>query len=262
MSWFLLFRRLAPDGKARIALRRGASRGLALAMAAAAGLALAGCGGEPTATPTPEESSRPISFTAEDGLEIQGRLFGQGDVGVVLAHMYPADQTSWWDFAGTLAENGYMALAFDFRGYGQSSGSKEITLIDLDVEAAVDFLKAQGASTVFLAGASMGGTASLKVAANRSEDVSGVVSLSAPINFKGISVEEEQIRVPVLLMVASKDGSAKESLNEMIGLGIVAQTAESVVYEESGDHGTDLLEGDHGDVVRGRILSFLQANHP
>ena len=233
---------------------------MTLVLAIGVTMTLTACGGEPTATPTPAENSKLVSFGTKDNLILYGMLFGQGDVGVVLAHMFPADQTSWWEFAGTLADEGYLALAFDFRGYGQSDGDMHIELIDRDVEAAVDYLRSQGASTVFLAGASMGGTASLKVAARQSDGVRGVVSLSTPIDFRGISVTEERIQVPVLLMAADGDGSAIESLNNMIATGVVGPLAERMVYEKSEDHGTNLLKGKHGEAVRDRILSFLQAH--
>lgn len=261
MSWSLLSSPVIQGDKPDLAapLRKVSWVTLALTISA---VALTACGGEPKATPTPVDNSRPASFVTEDDVTLHGRLFGQGDIGVVLAHMFPADQTSWWDFAATLAEQGYMALSFDFRGYGQSDGAKDIEFIDRDVEAAFDFLKAEGSSTVFLAGASMGGTASLIVAARRSEEVRGVVSVSTPVDFIGISLTEERIQVPVLLMAADGDGSAMESLNDMITRGIVGPQAESSIYEESEDHGTNLLKGDHGEAVRDRILSFLLTHRP
>ena len=226
-------------------------------------LLLVGCGAGATDVPMPSSrAATEASFSAEDGLELKGRLFGDGATGVVLAHMFPADQSSWWDFAGTLAERGYTALAFDFRGYGESGGDKDIELIDRDVRAAVAFLEAQGVSSIFLAGASMGGTASLKVGAAESDRVLGVVSLSAPVEFKGLSVKREQVRVPVLLMVTRGDVSARDSLDSMLKDGIVGPQAETVVYEEGGDHGTDILTGSNSPAARDRILSFLESRAP
>ena len=238
------------------------SRALVLACVVALIAVLLGCGAGATSVPTPERGASVVSFTTEDGTEIKGRLFGQGDIGVVLAHMYPADQSSWWGFAQVLDSQGYMALAFDFRGYGDSGGAKEIELIDRDVEAAINYLKGRGASTVFLAGASMGGTASLKVAAKQGEDVAAVVSLSAPVEFRGISVEDEQVRVPVLLLATRGDVSATNSINVIIDDGIATGATEMVVYEGGRDHGTDILTGENAEAARDRILSFLEAHTP
>ena len=195
-------------------------------------------------------------------MEIKGRLFGESQQGVVLAHMYPADQTSWWAFAQVLAEEGYMALAFDFRGYGESGGDKKVELMVRDVKAALEFLRAQGASAVFLMGASMGGTASLKVASR--EDVAGVVSLSAPVEFRGISLNGEQVRVPTLLMATVGDQSAAKSLDKMIEQGIVGgpELTERVLFVNGNDHGTDILKGENGAGATHSILGFLEARKP
>src|SRR4051812_40896271 len=67
-----------------------------------------------------------VAITATDGVQLVGHLYGTRGPGVVLAHMYPADQRSWTPMAEELARVGYRALTFDFRGYGESGGSKDI----------------------------------------------------------------------------------------------------------------------------------------
>ena len=236
---------------------------LAVGPAAIIFLALVGCGEKATPVPTPSDDvSSLISYTTQDGVEIKGRLFGRGQTGVVLAHMYPSDQTGWWAFARVLADNGYMALTFNFRGYGEgdskSGTDKEVKLIDRDLEGALEFLEGRGASGLFLVGASMGGTASLKVAARRK--VAGVIVLSAPVEFKGISVKGERVRVPTLLMATKGDGSATHNIDSMVRVGIVGEQSETVIYEEGKEHGTHILKGRNADEARKRILGFLEAN--
>ena len=99
--------------------------------------------------------STAVSFDSADGVHLEGRLFGRGNsIGVVLSHMLPADQSSWWDFAQILADSGYLALTFDFRGYcpggnaGCSKGERDISRIWQDVLGAVDFIRSQGADSV------------------------------------------------------------------------------------------------------------------
>jgi dienelactone hydrolase len=127
--------------------------------------------------------STAVTFDSADGVHLEGRLFGRGnDVGVVLSHELPADQSSWWDFAQRLADEGYLALTFDFRGYcpggnaGCSQGERDISQIWQDVLGAVDFVRAQGAGRVMLVGASMGGTASLVAAAHSSAPIAAVIT--------------------------------------------------------------------------------------
>ena len=194
-----------------------------------------------------------ISFTTEDGVTLRGHPFGTGDRVVILAHMFPTDQTSWFPFARTLAERGFQALTFDFRGYGESGGSKEVALIDRDVRAAVEFVKREGAKGVFLIGASMGGTASLKVAA--AGGVDGVASLSGPSEWRGLSVEGEisKIRVPTLF-IASEDDSFTRGVREQHQ----KTRAPKQLKVFPGDaHGTFLFHSPHKAAVEKILLDFL-----
>ena len=150
--------------------------------------ALVACGEPP---PPDLSGSRPVTFESRDGVTLEGRLFGDGSTGVVLSHMQPADQRSWFAFANRLADQGYLVLTYDFRGYcpggegGCSQGELQIPAIWQDVLGAMDFIRSQGATTVALVGASMGGTASLVAAGQEGTDVAVVITLSAPIVDRG-----------------------------------------------------------------------------
>mgnify|MGYP000754780488 FL=1 len=106
-------------------------------LAVALALLITGC----SSNPGPGGGAAKVSFNTEDGIQLSGHLFGSGDVGVVLSHMKPADQESWWPFARVLKDRGYQALAYDFRGYRDSQGELDIDNIDKDVQAALDLLK-------------------------------------------------------------------------------------------------------------------------
>ena len=47
-----------------------------------------------------------VTFVTGDGVTLEGRRFGSGSTGVVLAHMRPASMESWFAFASVLAESG------------------------------------------------------------------------------------------------------------------------------------------------------------
>src|SRR4030095_11386966 len=64
--------------------------------------------------------AKQVWFRASDGALLDGAEVGDGDVGVVLAHESPSDLCPWLPFAKTLADHGYRAFAFDFRGSGSS----------------------------------------------------------------------------------------------------------------------------------------------
>ncbi|MBI2855452.1 MAG: alpha/beta hydrolase [Chloroflexi bacterium] len=223
------------------------ARGLSL-VAVALALLLAGCSSGP--------KGEQVSFATEDRVQLSGHVFGTGDVGVVLSHMRPADQRSWWPFAEVLANRGYRALAFDFRGYGDSQGQKQMEYLDVDVQAALHFLQGQGVPRVFLVGASMGGTASVKVAAR--EDVAGIVTLSAPAQTSdGLNVELDvaEVAAPKLFIVARDDEYYAGSVDLFMQESQEPKEAQRV---EGRAHGTDLLGGNTGDRVQGLILDFLQ----
>ncbi len=210
-------------------------------------------------------TSSAVSFESPDGVKLAGRLFGDGSVGVVLAHMLPADQTLWWPFAHTLAGAGYTALTFDFRGYcpggdaGCSEGTKDVAAIWQDVVGAVSFLKARGATRVMLVGASMGGTASLIAASQPGSSVAAVVALSAPQSIEGLTADQN-----VLASV-----TAAKLFVAGIGDPTGSAQAAQIMYDQSpepkrleivtsNDHGTDLLTGNQSGRVQTLILNYLE----
>jgi alpha-beta hydrolase superfamily lysophospholipase len=209
-----------------------------------------------TSGPTEARRGEPVRFTSDDGVELAGELRGDGDVGVVLAHMFPADRTSWSSFATELADRGFRTLAFDFRGYGDSQGEKDIPEIWRDVVAAVHALREDGATRVVLVGASMGGTAALRAAAL--EPIDGVVTLSAPSTFMGLTAPAEilaGVSAPKLFVAADGDGSAAQTAQAFYEQSPPPKQVEIVTGTE---HGTDLLVGRQSELVRRLVTSFLE----
>jgi len=214
-----------------------------------------------------------VTFTTSDGVVLSGRLFGSGDAGIILAHMYPADQTSWQSAAQTLAGEGYLVLTFDFRGYGESEGKKDIQYLDRDVLAAINALAQAGATRTVLMGASMGGTASLVAAeqvlsqqasgeqtGSPTPEICGVITLSAPVEFKGLSAAEAVPRLAcaLLFLAAEKDVGA-ESAKELARL---AQGRSQLYIFPGSEHGTNLLQGPQAEQIWQIIGNFLDDHLP
>ena len=217
--------------------------------------ALAACSSEEEAEPpTAECPQGDVEFESADGIPLCGRHYG-GGVTVVLAHMRPSDQESWRPFAETLASEGYAAFTFNFRGYAPSGGDKDIGLIDLDLGGALDYLATRGVERPVLVGASMGGTAAVKVAANR--DVGGVIALSAPREIEGLSAADYVANVdePKYFMVAEDDTAAR-----LDGAALYDASSEPRYFEvfTGGEHGSDLVYGRHSALVQERILELLE----
>lgn len=235
----------------RIDMRRSAGQrvlaGLLLAAAA-----FAGC--RPSA---PTDARGAVFFRTEDGFRLEGRLFGEGPRAVVLAHMFPSDQSSWSDFAEDLAGDGYRVLTFNFRGYGRSQGSREIALLGRDVSAAVDFMrKDRDAAKVVLVGASMGGTASIVAAATN--PVEGVATLSAPVSFRGLDASSFVARVagPKLFLAAEGDpGGAAGAAGKLLAAS--ADPTARILILAGDEHGTDMLNGRRGKEVVEALVEFI-----
>jgi pimeloyl-ACP methyl ester carboxylesterase len=229
---------------------------------------LASCDGEPS--PGSTAGSREITFTSSDGVTLSGRLFGpqEGTAGVVLAHMFPSDQSAWFDFAQRLGERGYRVLTFNFRGYcpggeaGCSQGDKTISAIWQDVVGAVAALRDEGATRIGLVGASMGGTASLVAASQEGQDIDAVVTLSAPIGFEGLEASPDvlaQVSAAKLFLAGHEDITAVDAVNTLFAETL--QPKRPVILT-TGDHGTDILTGNQAGIASTEIIRWLERYLP
>jgi pimeloyl-ACP methyl ester carboxylesterase len=229
----------------------------ALALLAVA-LGACSAGGEPDAS-----GSRPVEFTALDGVTLQGRLFGDGTTAVVLSHMRPADQRSWFDFARRLADAGYLVLTYNFRGYcpggdgGCSEGSLDVGALWQDVAGAVELVRAEGAGEVALVGASMGGTASLVAAGRGAVQVEAVITLSAPAAVEGLIADAALLsNLDAVKVFVAGVGDAAAAADAQ-ALHDLAPPPKRVTIFPSDDHGTDLLNGGRGEEVKRLIETTL-----
>lgn len=182
----------------------------ALAAAVVLSVGALGSGNAGTATAAASCAGKgDVTFRAPDGTRLVGHRFGRGKTAIVLAHQSRASFCQWVSYARRLAGRGYTAFVFDFRNNGRSQqvGYARAGRLAGDVAGAVRYVRARGATRVFLVGASMGGTAVLVAAANVKPAVAGVVSLSGPRSSGGVDAEAAvpRLHVPVLYVVAEED---------------------------------------------------------
>jgi alpha-beta hydrolase superfamily lysophospholipase len=127
-------------------------------------------------------------LTTSDGIELAVRSWsasGEPRASVVLVHGLAAtkDNPELVAVATALQERGFNVLAYDARGHGESTGI--CTLGDderYDVAAAVEHVRHDGLPLVVV-GASMGGIAVLRYAAD-DPTLAGVVTVSSPADWR------------------------------------------------------------------------------
>ena len=225
------------------------------------GLALPACG---PSSPAASPGSRAVLFTSSGGVELAGWLFeAEGaTAGVVLVHMQSADQSAWFDYADTLADDGYRTLTFDSRGCPGadadcSQGETDPAPLWRDVQAAVRYLRSTGIPRVAVIGASMGGAAALVAAAQPGSSAVAVAALSAPISTATLTVSPEMLVAATaakLFVAGAGDALAAADAQHMYDQSVPPKRVELV---PSDDHGTDLLEGSQGPNVRAVLARWL-----
>jgi pimeloyl-ACP methyl ester carboxylesterase len=211
-------------------------------------LLIGGCGSGDEGVKVPAtRGSEQVSIPGPSE-DMDGTLFGEGDIGVVLAHQNGLDQSSWFPFASKLVDEGYAVLTFDFL-------DKDL---DGELGAAVGFLRSQAVDKVFVIGASKGGAAALALAAG-DPDIAGVVSLSGVVSFGDVTLNQAtvaKIEAPKLFIVDTSD-SASLDADELFGWAVPPK--ELKTFADTG-HGTEMLDSDKGPAIQALILEFLSAN--
>jgi len=220
----------------------------------------AGCAGDSQSAPTSpvgtsgnDSRSRTVEIATPDGESLAADVVGSpgSTTTVVLAHMRGADRSTWDPIIADLTAAGYSTLAFDFRGYGDSTGTRD-TRLDVDLAAAVARARSDGATKVVIIGASMGGTAVLAGGADLGVD--GAVAISAPAEFLGLDGARgaAELDVPLLLIDSEDD---KPYVDQLSTIGD-ATGADLVVFSGSA-HGTAIF-ATHDSEITSAILTFIE----
>src|SRR5262245_5865191 len=224
--------------------------------------AIAAIGAATTAPAAPTQTAaagKRIWFRAADGTRLAGQRYGRGQSGVVFAHESRGGGYQWATEARRLAARGYLAITFDFRGYGRSQarGGRARARYAADVTAAAKRARALGSRRVILIGASMGGTAVVVGAANARPPVNAVVALSAPSTFVQMDglAAARKLQMPVLYAVGSGDVDFAPESRLLYDATASAEKRLEIV--DSGAHGVHLL-GDPG--LRELVERFIAAH--
>lgn len=175
----------------------------------------------------------PLPVTVD--VTLCAQVIGEGPTTVVLAHERAADRRSWYPFARELAARGHRVIAFDFRGYGGSTGRRDENGV-IDIRTVVDYARSTGASRVVVVGASFGGTTA--VIAAHAGGIDAVASVSGPNVFRKLDAvaAATELTVPVLYAVAAADQPYTESIRQQAEQADVAP-----LIIDGSAHGTALV---------------------
>lgn len=138
-----------------------------------------------------------ISITTEDGLHLEVDLYPAPQPCCILAHGSAYNKDVWKMLASSLQCWGWMALALNFRGYGQSGGIGPH--YERDILACLDYARSLTSGPIVLLGASMGGGAVLHALAQSTEAVDGVILLSPAGGVEHLPALKGKARLGLLL---------------------------------------------------------------
>lgn len=209
-------------------------------------------------------AAQTVSITSPDGVILVGSLFGSdkpSSPALLLLHQWDSDRHSWDDFAKQLQGDGFVVLAIDGRGFGESikktdgstvaEGRTEADVKAMlgDVDAAFNYLSKQNnvdPNRVGIIGASYGSSLALIYAADH-PNVAAVALLSPGLNYFNNMQTEPAITSygtrPAFLAAAKDDPESFNAVTRLSELTSEPNRAMAVSVEKGG-HGTALLKVD------------------
>jgi pimeloyl-ACP methyl ester carboxylesterase len=205
-------------------------------------------------------SAQAFWLTTDDRVRLYAIEAGDGQVGVVLAHQGRSDLCEELPYAKTLLDAGLRVLAFDFRGNGHSAQpTKNALAYRRDFRAAIDQLRSDGATRVFLIGASMGGAAAVQNSGGL--PLTGVVSLSGTRLWAGYGINKpgpRALRAPFLYVGSKSDWRAPLKEARTIVRNAGSHDKRSIFYRGS-LHGWELVQvAPFAATTRAQILSWIR----
>ncbi|MEQ8143990.1 alpha/beta hydrolase [Streptomyces sp. OP7] len=207
--------------------------------------------------------SKVTTLTTSDGVHLSALVLGEGPDGVLLDHEQGYNICSFVDIGRELAQRGYHVVIPEYRNHGASEESADNEHIDRDARAGLAELRRVGATRVFLAGASCGGTTAAVAGVDTPLRVTGLLMMSSPARCGGLdavaAVRNHKLRVPTLLVVSPGDmqGAVERQVREVYAAS--SARSKELVIDRSGFHGTDMIKqtGAAGTALQNRVITFV-----
>ncbi len=145
-----------------------------------------------------------VVITLPDGVSLRGELWEGSAVGVIVVGAYGAVEGELDPIIEPLAARGFTVLTHDLRGQGASDGAVHPELLDEDLAAAVEYLRARS-DRVYVVGYRHAGAAALAAAGADTLEVDGLASVFAMERYldQDALAAMPTIEVPLLLIGAT-----------------------------------------------------------
>jgi dienelactone hydrolase len=211
-----------------------------------------------------------VDIQAGDGVTLKGTYFSAARPGpaMLLLHQCNMDRHAWDGLAADLAGNGFSVLTVDFRGFGESGGSKstdpdtraaERKKWPGDVDAAYSYLinqKGVDSSRIAVGGASCGVTQSSDLAA-RHHEIRALMILSGQAS-DAAKAYIASTALPVFGAASEGDTNAAKGIREAVG---ASKDPKSVVKIYAGtEHGVPMFA--KNPELEPAIVAWLKAQLP
>jgi len=247
----------------------GQSRALAMSCAVLVAIAVAPprAARSQSASPAPS-AARVVDLESPDGIALKASYFASGrpGPGILLFHACNRDRSSWNDLAAAAAARGFHVIALDYRGYGESRGTRsddpaqQRWIADRewpgDIDAAYAWLTLQPGvdkTRIGAAGASCGVDQAVQLA-RRHPEVRTVVLLSGGVTAPGREFIRDSTWLPILGAASHGDGGAVETMRWAMGWSR-NPTNEFVEYRAAG-HGVDMFAVEKE--LQPRVLAWFE----
>jgi pimeloyl-ACP methyl ester carboxylesterase len=207
-----------------------------------------------------------VALKTADGVELSALRGGSGSTGVVLVpESPPADVCGWLPYIAHLEAAGLRVVAVDYRGTGESpepADPRKRFAYGRDLVAAVDRIRHDGATRVFVVGASFGGAVAMAHAGAAAVD--GIVSLSGETALPAYRVDAlaavPRLRVPLLVVGTRHDSylPVRDARRLVAQAGSIDKRA---VFFPGRAHAWDIVESaPYAPKARRLVLAWIRAH--
>ena len=217
------------------------------------------------------DDKQEISLQTDDGVTIKATLNRPDATGlrpaVVLIHQGGSDRTEWAAFVPKLLQEGYVTLAYDVRGHGQSDKVKSIgalfndpTQAPLDLQAVLHYLAALDfvdAKRIAVVGSSIGANLACVASGRPEYRIKTAVAISGKTSavFNLADMGEEGVNMASVFFISSLENSGQRATWALELYKRTAEPRQIEIVEKSQAHGVGIFR-DEPDLPR-QIIEWL-----